>query len=78
MGKYETILNNTWEYLENNYKGSEITMKMWLKLVEKESDTKNCLKKCIKILWDEWEFFYNEERQFYKKYIKDNYHVIVK
>lgn len=78
MGKYETILNNTWEYLENNYKGSEITMKLWIDLVEKESDTQNCLKQCIKILWNEWEFFYNEERQFYKEYIKNNYHVIVK
>ena len=25
MNKYERILNDTWEELENNYKGSKIT-----------------------------------------------------
>lgn len=76
--KYEKILNDTWEFLENNYKGSEINMKMWLDLVEKESDSKNCLKNCINLLWDMWEFFTTEERDHYIKYIKDNYNIKVK
>lgn len=76
--KYNKILNDTWEFLENNYKGSEINMKMWLDLVEKESDNKNCLKNCIILLWDMWEFYTIEEREYYIKYIKDNYNIKVK
>lgn len=75
--KYENILNKTWEYLENNYKGSEITMKLWLKLIEKECDSKNCLKQCVKLLWSQWEFFEPELYDYYKNYIKENYGVKV-
>lgn len=77
MGKYEKILNDTWEYLENNYKGSEINLDLWLKLVEKESDTENCLKQCIKLLWSQYEWYDFEERQYYIDYIKDNYGIRV-
>lgn len=76
--KYSKILNDTWEFLENNYKGSEINMEMWLDLVEKESDNKNCLKNCIILLWNTWEFYTIEEHDYYKKYIKDNYNIKVK
>lgn len=76
--KYSKILNDTWEFLENNYKGSEINMEMWIDLIEKKSDSKNCLKKCITLLWDMWEFYFDDEKEFYKNYIKENYHIRVK
>jgi hypothetical protein len=77
--KYEKILNDTWEYLENNYKGSEITIELWIDLIKKESDTENCLKQCIKLLWEQWEWFDSvEERQYFKEYIKNNYGIIVR
>lgn len=76
--KYENILNRTWEYLENNYKGSEITIELWLRHIEKLCDNDYCLKKCIKLLWSQWEYFDYEQRNYDIKYIKDNYGVIVK
>ena len=75
--KYEKILNDTWEYLENNYKGSEITFDFWLKLVEKKCDNNYCLKQCIKLLWSQWEWFNLDLRQYYKGYLKDQYGVKV-
>lgn len=76
--KYEKILNDTWEFLENNYKGSEITLELWAKLIEEKSDTKNCLKQCIKLLWSQWEFLDLDYYNYAKKYIKNKYGVIVK
>lgn len=75
--KYEKILNDTWYFLENNYKGSEITLEMWINLVEKKADTKNCLKKCIKLLWRQYEFIDPKIKIYYKKYIKENYNINV-
>lgn len=75
--KYEKILNDTWEYLERNYKGSEITMGLWLNLVEKMCDNDYCLKQSIKLLWEQWEWFDIEQKEYYKKYIKENYNVVV-
>lgn len=77
MSKYEIILNDTWEYLENNYKGSEITFEFWLKLIEKKCDNNYCLKQCVKLLWEQWEFVFNEDRQYYKEFLKENYNVKV-
>ena len=76
--KYQKILNDTWEYLENNYKGSEITIDLWLKLVEKECNNKYCLKQCIKLLWSQWEWFDLEEKYKTIDYIKENYGIEVK
>ena len=76
--KYTKILDDTWYYLENNYKGSEITLELWLSLIEKHSNSTNCLKKCIKIIWSKWEFYDNNLKDYYKKYIKRTYGVIVK
>lgn len=77
MSKYEKILNDTWEYLENNYKGSEITFEFWLNLIEKKCDNNYCLKKCVKLLWSQWEFTLNEDRQYYKEYLKESYGIKV-
>lgn len=77
MNKYEKILNDTWEYLENNYKGSEITFDLWLDLIEKKSDNNYCLKQCIKLLWCQWEWFSLDLRKYYKGYLKDQYGVKV-
>lgn len=75
--KYANILNETWEYLENNYKASEISIKTWCDLVERKCDNDYCLKQCIKMLWEQWEWYDLEEREYYKNYIKDNYGVKV-
>ena len=76
--KYEKILNDTWEYLENNYKGSEITLELWGDLIKKQCNNDHCLKKCIKLMWNQWEFFDFEERVYFIELIKDKYGVIVK
>jgi len=75
--KYEKILNDTWEYLEDNYKGSEITIQLWLKLVEKKCDNNYCLKQCIKLLFSQWEYFDYEQRENDIEYIKNNYGIKV-
>lgn len=75
--KYEKILNDTWEYLENNYKGSEITIELWCKLIEKQCNNNYCLKQCIKLLWSQWEWFDFEIREHTKKYLKEYYGVKV-
>jgi hypothetical protein len=75
--KYAKILNDTWEYLENNFKGSEITIDMWVDLVEKECDNDYCFKQCVKMLWEQWEWFDLEEEQYTKNYIKEKYNIKV-
>ena len=76
--KYEKILNTTWEFLENNYKGSEITFPMWVFLVYKMCDTKYCLKQCLKLLWSQWEWLDKEDREYHKNWLKYNFNVVVK
>lgn len=75
--KYENIINETWEYLDNNYKGSEITMELWLRTIEKECDNDYCLKQCVKLAWNNWEWFCVDEKEYMKKYIKDRYGIKV-
>lgn len=75
--KYEKILNDSWEYLEENYKGSEITIQLWCKIIEKMCDTEYCLKQCIKLLFSQWEYFDLRQREFDIKYIKEKYGVKV-
>lgn len=78
MNKYEKILNDTWEYLEYNYKSSEIDLALWISCIDSECDNNYCLTKCIKLLWSQWEFLDLSERDYYIKYIKDNYDVVVR
>lgn len=75
--KYENIINSTWEYLENNYKASEISLFSWLNMIEKECNNDYCLKKCIKLAWNNWEWYDLEEREYTRQYIKDNYGIKV-
>ena len=77
--KYEKILNDTWEYLENNYKGSEISIELWAKMIEQHYLCNNnyCLKQCIKLLWQQWEWFDFEERNYFKDFLKNKYGVKV-
>lgn len=77
MNKYEKIVNETWEYLESHFKGSEITIELWCKLVEKYCDNDYCLKKCIKLLWSQWEWFDYEEKLYIQNYIKEKYNIKV-
>lgn len=75
--KYEKIVNDTWDYLEKNYKASEIGITTWCDLVERKCDNDYCLKQCIKLLWKQWEWYDLEEKEYYKDYIKNNYGVKV-
>lgn len=77
MNKYERILNNVWEELEHNYIESEITFGMWLIYIQKASDSKNCLKQCIKLLWSQCEWHDFEEKEYYRKHIKEYYGIRV-
>ena len=76
--KYEKIVNDTWEYLEEHYKGSEITLELWTNLINKECDNNYCLKQCIKLMWEQWEWFDLGVKNYYKKYIKNRFGVCVK
>jgi hypothetical protein len=76
--KYEKILNNAWEYLENNFKGSEINIDLWIRQVNIECDNNYCLKQCIKLLWSQWEWFDLKEKEYYRNYIRENYGVRLK
>ena len=62
------IVNDTWEYLENNYKGSEITMSLLIYTIERKCDTENCRKQALKYLWENYEFLYEVDYRYYKKY----------
>lgn len=75
--KYEKILNDSWEYLENNYKGSEITIQLWLYIIGKMCDNEYCFKKCVKLLFSQWEYYDTEQRQLDIEYIKDYYGIKV-
>lgn len=75
--KCKNIVNEAWKFLENNYKGSEITMELLLKEICKRANTKTCLKDSIKYLWQNYEFFYEDIYKYYKNYIKTNFHIIV-
>ena len=65
------IVEDTWEYLENNYKGSEITFSLLLYNVQKQCDTEYCRKQSLKYLWENYEFYNDEEYKYYKAYYKE-------
>ena len=75
--KYEKILNDVYEYLESTYKNSEITMILYIYYIKKQCDNDYCFKKCIEILWDTWDFYDYNEREFYKAYLKEEYNIKV-
>lgn len=77
MNKYERILKRVFDYTEDNFKGSEITFSLCMYLVYQESDTENCLKNTLKLLWNNWEWDDFEEEQYYRKYLKDSFDVKV-
>ena len=78
MNKYEKILEETWYFLENTYKSSEITIDLCLDIIKKKSDTKNCLKMCVKQLWSMWEWDTCEEKYYWEEYIFNSYGIVVK
>ena len=65
------IVEDTWEYLENNFKGSEITMSLLVYTIQKKCDTENCRKQALKYLWNNYEWFDYEEKNYYVKYFKE-------
>lgn len=72
------IVENTWEYLENNYKGSEITLSLLVYSIQKKCNTENCRKQALKYLWEGYEFYELEEKNYWKKYFKECLGVCVK
>ena len=65
------IVEDTWEYLENNYKGSEITMALLIYTIQRKCDTENCRKQSLKYLWKNYEFYNDEEYKYYKEYYNE-------
>ena len=64
------IVENVWNYLEDNYKGSEITFSLLIYNVQKQCDTENCRKQSLKYLWENYEFYGEEDYKYYKNYYK--------
>lgn len=64
------IVNDTFDYLENNYKGSEITLSLLIYTIQKKCDSENCRKQALKYLWDNYEFYDNNDYKYYKEYYK--------
>lgn len=64
------IVNDTWEYLENNYKGSEINMSLLIYIIERKCDSENCTKQALKYLLENYEFYDLEEEKYYKDYYR--------
>lgn len=65
------IVEDTWEYLEDNYKGSEITLSLLIYTIQRKCDTENCRKQSLKYLWENYEFYEEEEYEYYKEYYKE-------
>ena len=72
------IVENTWEYLENNFKGSEITLSLLIYSIQKKCDTENCRKQALKYLWESYEWYDLKEKEYYIKYFKECLGVCVK
>lgn len=72
------IVENTWEYLENNFKGSEITLSLLIYSIQKKCDTENCRKQALKYLWESYEWYDLEEKEYYIKYFRECLGVYVK
>lgn len=65
------IVDRVWEYLENNYKGSEITFEMLCYYICKYSDTKTCQRQALKYMFDNYEFYSKDYYDYCKSYIKE-------
>jgi len=72
------IVNNTWEYLENNFKGSEINMSLLVYTIQKKCDTENCRKQALKYLWENYEWFDLREKEDYILFFKESLGINVK
>lgn len=72
------IVEDTWEYLENNYKGSEITMSLLIYTIQRKCDSENCRKQSLKYFWENYEFYNEEEYKYYKEYFKECLGIIVR
>ena len=72
------LVEDVWSYLENNYKGSEITMELLLYEINKKADTENTLKQSIKYLWNNYDFFDIEYKNYCINYIYNNFNIKVK
>lgn len=72
------LVNDVWTFLENNYKGSEITFELILREINKKADTNNVLRQSIKYLWNNYEWFDYEYKKYCVDYVKNNFGVRLK
>lgn len=72
------IVEDTWEYLENNYKGSEITMGLLIYTIQRKCDSENCRKQSLKYLWENYDFYIYEDYIYWKNYYKECLGIIVR
>lgn len=72
------LVEDVWTFLENNFKGSEITMELMLYEIYRKADTQNTLKNAIKYLWNNYEFFDYDYKEYCIKYIYDRFGIKVK
>ena len=72
------LVNDVWTFLENNFKGSEITFELILREINKRADTNNVLRQSIKYLWNNYEWFDYEYKKYCIDYVKNNFGVRLK
>lgn len=82
MNKYSKksidLVDSVWTFMENNFKGSEITMELLLREINKRADTNNVLRQSIKYLWENYDWFDYDYKKYCIDYIYDNFGIKVK
>lgn len=73
-----TLVNKMWEYLENNYKGSEITFDLICDYICKNSDTARCEKQALEYAFSNYEFYDIDYYNYCVIYLKENYGIKLK
>ena len=72
------LVDDVWTFLENNFKGSEITFELIIREIDKRADTNNTLRQAIKYLWDNYDWFDYNYKAYCIDYIKNNYGIRLK
>ena len=72
------LVDDVWTFLENNFKGSEITFELIIREIDKRADTNNTLRHAIKYLWDNYDWFDYNYKTYCIDYIKDKYGIRLK
>ena len=75
--KYEKLLSEVIDYLDSIYKGSELTFDMYVREIRNRSNSENCFKETIKLLWKSFYFDTEEEYIYCKNELKEDYGINV-